>query len=188
MPLFFAGFHILYITSTIFHYNWSISLKIIFLPLTCNGASSVSAPTDHYDGTGAIPRLVPWCANQRQPRHNQRSPDGRRTARCSEDQAHDHGGTVGKQRRVQLRSSCTSPAPAQLYRTLLLRLGTADPDLAGPCPWGSPSTPPNCFLISDRPNAAKVKTARMILSSLQMIIRRIRPLANDHPKGPASCK
>ena len=67
-------------------------------------------------------------------------------------------------------------------------LGTADPDLAGPCPWGSPSTPPNCFLISDRPNAAKVKTARMILSSLQMIIRRIRPLANDHPKGPASCK
>ena len=126
-----------------------------------------------------------------QPRHNQRSPDGRRTARCSEDQAHhDHGGTVArrKQRRVQLRSSCTSPAPALLYRTLLLRLGTADPDLAGPCPWGSPSTPPNCFLISDRPNAAKVKTARMILSSLQMIIRRIRPLANDHPKGPASCK
>ena len=118
-------FHILYITSTIFHYNWSISLKVIFLPLTCNGASSVSAPTDHYDGTGAIPRLVPRCANQRQPRHNQRSPDGRRTARCSEDQAHDHGGTVGKQRRVQLRSSCTSPAPAQLYRTLLLRAGNS---------------------------------------------------------------
>ena len=64
MPLFFAGFHILYITSNIFHYNWSISLKVIFLPLTCNGASSVSAPTDHYDGTGAIPRLVPRCANQ----------------------------------------------------------------------------------------------------------------------------
>ena len=64
MPLFFAGFHIVYITSTIFHYDWSISLKVIFLPLTCNGASSVSAPTDHYDGTGAIPRLVPWCANQ----------------------------------------------------------------------------------------------------------------------------
>ena len=62
---FFAGFHTLYITSTIFHYNWSISLKVIFLPLTCNGASSVSAPTDHYDGTGAIPRLVPRCANQR---------------------------------------------------------------------------------------------------------------------------
>ena len=57
-------FHIVYITSTIFHYDWSISLKVIFLPLTCNGASSVSAPTDHYDGTGAIPRLVPWCANQ----------------------------------------------------------------------------------------------------------------------------
>ena len=124
---FFAGFHILYITSNIFHYNWSISLKVIFLPLTCNGASSVSAPTDHYDGTGAIPRLVPWCANQRQPRHNQRSPDGRRTARCSEDQAHDHGGTVArrKQRRVQLRSSCTSPAPALLYRTLLLRAGNS---------------------------------------------------------------
>ena len=57
-------FLLVYITSTIFHYDWSISLKVIFLPLTCNGASSVSAPTDHYDGTGAIPRLVPWCANQ----------------------------------------------------------------------------------------------------------------------------
>ena len=151
----------------------------------------------------------------RQPRHNQRSPDGRRTDRCSEDQAHhDHGGTVArrKQRRVQLRSSCTSPAPALLYRTLLLRLGTADPDLAGPCPWGSPSTPPNCFLISDRPNAAKFYKVQMIirriqplandlpedlafckLSSgrsglLQMTIRRVRPLANDHPKDPASCK
>ena len=114
-------FLLVYITSTIFHYDWSISLKVIFLPLTCNGASSVSAPTDHYDGTGAIPRLVPWCANQR-------SPDGRRTDRCSEDQAHDHGGgTVArrKQRRVQLRSSCTSPAPALLYRTLLLRAGNS---------------------------------------------------------------
>ena len=60
-------------------------------------------------------------------------------------------------------------------------LGTADPDLAGPCPWGSPSTPPNCFLISDRPNAAK-------FYKVQMIIRRVRPLANDHPKDPASCK
>ena len=86
-----------------------------------------------------------------------------------------------KQRRVQLRSSCTLPAPALLYRTLLLRLGTADPDLAGPCPWGSPSTPPNCFLISDRPNAAK-------FSKVQMIIRRIQPPANDRSEDPASCK
>ena len=42
-------------------------------------------------------------------------------------------------------------------------LGTADPDLAGPCPWGSPSTPPNCFLISDRPNAAKFYKVQMTL-------------------------
>ena len=83
---FFAGFHILYITSNIFHYNWSISLKVIFLPLTCNGASSVSAPTDHYDGTGAIPRLVPRCANQRttkaqptQPRRTTNRPLQRRS-------------------------------------------------------------------------------------------------------------
>ena len=60
-------------------------------------------------------------------------------------------------------------------------LGTADPDLAGPCPWGSPSTPPNCFLISDRPNAAK-------FYKVQMIIRRIQPLANDHSEDPASYK
>ena len=83
---FFAGFHIFYITSNIFHYDWSISLKVIFLPLTCNGASSVSAPTDHYDGTGAIPRLVPRCANQRttkaqptQPRRTTNRPLQRRS-------------------------------------------------------------------------------------------------------------
>ena len=91
---FFAGFHILYITSNIFHYNWSISLKVIFLPLTCNGASSVSAPTDHYDGTGAIPRLVPRCANQRttnaqptQPRRTTNRPLQRRSGARLEAQA-----------------------------------------------------------------------------------------------------
>ena len=125
--IFFAGFHILYITSTIFHYNWSISLKVIFLPLTCNGASSVSAPTDHYDGTGAIPRLVPRCANQRttkaqptQPRRTTNRPLQRRSG--ARPRWH---GWRRKQRRVQLRSSCTSPAPALLYRTLLLRAGNS---------------------------------------------------------------
>ena len=188
MPLFFAGFHILYITSTIFHYNWSISLKVIFLPLTCNGASSVSAPTDHYDGTGAIPRLVPRCANQRTTNAAQTDdepPAAAKIRRTTTTVARLRGASneecnFGLLALRQHRRSSTA-----LYCS---ELGTADPDLAGPCPWGSPSTPPNCFLISDRPNAAKVKTARMILSSLQMIIRRIRPLANDHPKGPASCK
>ena len=187
MPLFFAGFHILYITSTIFHYNWSISLKVIFLPLTCNGASSVSAPTDHYDGTGAIPRLVPRCANQRTTNAAQTDDEPTAAAKIRRPTtvarlrgASNEECNFGLLALRQHRRSSTA-----LYCS---ELGTADPDLAGPCPWGSPSTPPNCFLISDRPNAAKVKTARMILSSLQMIIRRIRPLANDHPKGPASCK
>ena len=107
MPLFFAGLHILYITSTIFHYNWSISLKVIFLPLTCNGASSVSAPTDHYDGTGAIPRLVPRCANQRTTKAAQTDDEPPAAAKIRRTTT-----TVArlKQRRVQLRSSCTSLA------------------------------------------------------------------------------
>ena len=147
-----------------------------------------------------------------QPRHNQRSPDGRRTARCSEDQAHhDHGGTVArrKQRRVQLRSSCTSPAPALLYRTLLLRAGNSWSRPCGTLPVGLTINtaqllfnlrPTKCcqnqnckndfeLIANDHPeDPAACKWSSEGTSLLQIVIGRIRPLENSHPEDPATWK
>ena len=102
-----------------------ITKKNLALWLTCCGACCVSRPTDHYDGTGAIPR-----------------------AGVARSDAQHQAAAAAAEMVVAAFS-----LHVHLQCCTLLNVRTTlptvswDPDLAGPCLRGSPAVP-DCFLIS----------------------------------------
>ena len=104
--------------------------KITEKKLTCCGVCCVSPPTDHYDGTGAIPRGGLARPDAHQPLQPQR---------CE----------------LQRTAANVDVHRAQLCRTYTPHCSQAPtvswfprPDLAGPCLGGSPPPGTDCFLIS----------------------------------------